>query len=61
MDAPLDELNGARFNGLLREMACLSQFIVITHNKKTMECVDTLYGVTMNHPGVSQLVSVQLD
>ncbi len=61
VDAPLDEANGARFNGLLREMACLSQFIVITHNKKTMECVDTLYGVTMNHPGVSQLVSVQLD
>jgi chromosome segregation protein len=61
VDAPLDEANGARFNGLLREMAALSQFIVITHNKKTMECVDTLYGVTMNKPGVSQLVTVKLD
>ena len=61
VDAPLDEANGARFNGLLREMARVSQFIVITHNKKTMECVDTLYGVTMNNPGVSQLVSVKLD
>ena len=61
VDAPLDEANGARFNNLLREMAKLSQFIVITHNKKTMECVDTLYGVTMQNPGVSRLVSVKLD
>ena len=61
VDAPLDEGNGARFNSMLREMARLSQFIVITHNKKTMECVDTLYGVTMPVPGVSRLVSVQLD
>ena len=61
VDAPLDEANGARFNNLLREMAKLSQFIVITHNKKTMECVDTLYGVTMPNPGCSQLVSVKLD
>jgi chromosome segregation protein len=61
VDAPLDEANGARFNNLLREMATLSQFIVITHNKKTMECVDTLYGVTMPTAGVSQLVSVKLD
>ena len=61
VDAPLDEANGARFNNLLREMAKLFQFIVITHNKKTMECVDTLYGVTMPSAGVSQLVSVKLD
>jgi chromosome segregation protein len=61
VDAPLDEANGARFNNLLREMASLSQFIVITHNKKTMECVDTLYGVTMPSAGVSELVSVKLD
>lgn len=60
VDAPLDEGNGARFNDMLREMAELAQFIVITHNKKTMECADTLYGVTMNVPGVSELVSVQL-
>jgi len=61
VDAPLDEGNGARFNLTLREMARLSQFIVITHNKKTMECADTLYGVTMVIPGVSRQVSVQLD
>ncbi len=60
VDAPLDEGNGARFNGLLREMAAGSQFIVITHNKKTMECMDTLYGVTMPAPGVSKLVTVRL-
>jgi chromosome segregation protein len=61
VDAPLDEGNGARFNVMLREMSARSQFIVITHNKKTMECADTLYGVTMAAPGVSRLVSVQLD
>ncbi len=61
VDAPLDEGNGARFNGMLREMAELSQFILVTHNKKTMEAADTLYGVTMPTPGVSRLVSVRLD
>ena len=61
VDAPLDEANGARFNLMLSEMASLSQFIVITHNKKTMEAVETLYGVTMPRPGVSRLVTVKLD
>jgi chromosome segregation protein len=61
VDAPLDEGNGARFNRMLQEMARKSQFIVITHNKKTMECADTLYGVTMDPPGVSTIVSVNLD
>ena len=60
VDAPLDEANGARFNEMLREMAALSQFVVITHNRKTMEVADTLYGVTMVKPGVSRLVSVKL-
>jgi chromosome segregation protein len=61
VDAPLDEGNGARFNSMLREMAAMSQFIVITHNKKTMEGADTLYGVTMPSPGVSRLVSAHID
>lgn len=61
VDAPLDEGNGARFNRMLQEMAEKSQFIVITHNKKTMECADTLYGVTMDPPGISTIVSVNLD
>ncbi|MCB9758633.1 MAG: chromosome segregation protein SMC [Alphaproteobacteria bacterium] len=60
VDAPLDEGNGARFNDVLREMSSLTQFIVITHNKKTMESVDTLYGVTMPDPGVSRLVTVRV-
>ena len=60
VDAPLDEANGTRFNDMLREMALTSQFVVITHNRKTMECADTLYGVTMARPGVSRLVSVEL-
>ena len=60
VDAPLDEGNGARFNMMLKEMALTSQFIVITHNKKTMEAMDVLYGVSMPKPGVSQVGSVRL-
>lgn len=60
VDAPLDDANVGRFNELLREMSAESQFILITHNKKTMELNDTLYGVTMQEPGVSKAVSVQL-
>lgn len=60
VDAPLDDANVGRFNELLREMSSESQFILITHNKKTMELNDTLYGVTMQEPGVSTAVSVQL-
>jgi chromosome segregation protein len=60
VDAPLDEANGARFNLMLREMSRVSQFLVITHNRKTMECADALYGITMPKPGVSQIVAVEL-
>ncbi len=60
VDAPLDDANVGRFNELLREMSSDSQFILITHNKKTMELNDTLYGVTMQEPGVSKAVSVRL-
>lgn len=61
VDAPLDEANGARFNDMLKEMSNQSQFIVVTHNKKTMEGAATLYGVTMPEPGISRLVSVRID
>ncbi|HAA58243.1 MAG TPA: chromosome segregation protein SMC [Myxococcales bacterium] len=61
VDAPLDDANVDRFNGLLRELSSLSQFVVITHNKRTMEMTDYLYGVTMQEPGASTLVSVQLE
>jgi chromosome segregation protein len=60
VDAPLDDANVGRYNELVKEMARQSQFILITHNKRTMEMVDTLYGVTMEEPGVSKLVSVRL-
>jgi chromosome segregation protein len=60
VDAPLDEGNVGRYNDMVREMSKGSQFILITHNKRTMEVSDTLYGVTMEEPGVSKLVSVKL-
>jgi len=61
VDAPLDEANIYRFNEMVREMSECSQFIIITHNKRTMEMADTLYGVTMEEPGVSKLVSVRMN
>jgi len=61
VDAPLDDINTIRFVDLLREMAQETQFIVITHNKLTMEVASTLYGVTMEEKGVSKLVSVELE
>ncbi len=61
VDAPLDDANIGRFNEMVREMSTFSQFIIITHNKTTMAVVDTLYGVTMEEPGVSKLVSVKLN
>ncbi len=60
VDAPLDEANVGRYNEMVREMSKQSQFILITHNKRTMEVVDTLYGVTMEEPGISKLVTVKL-
>src|ERR1700733_14329185 len=59
VDAPLDEANVGRFNRMLAEMCGQTQFIVVTHNRKTMEMGSVLYGVTMQEPGVSKLVSVK--
>ncbi|MEK7315348.1 MAG: AAA family ATPase, partial [Candidatus Eisenbacteria bacterium] len=59
VDAPLDDANVQRFVRLLRDFSEKTQFIVVTHNKKTMETADCLYGVTMQEPGVSKLVSVR--
>lgn len=59
VDAPLDEANIDRFNSFVHDMAKISQFMLITHNKKTMEMADTLYGITMEDPGVSKVISVK--
>lgn len=59
VDAPLDEVNNGRYSQMIKSMSLGTQFILITHSKKTMEIADTLYGVTMQEPGVSKLVSVQ--
>jgi chromosome segregation protein len=59
VDAPLDEANIGRFTELVKEMAVQTQFVLITHSKKTMSIAPVLYGVTMQEPGVSKLVSVR--
>jgi len=59
VDAPLDEANVGRFTRLITEMSSQTQFIVVTHNRKTMEIGNVLYGVTMQEPGVSKIVSVR--
>ncbi|HEY0546135.1 MAG TPA: chromosome segregation protein SMC [Pyrinomonadaceae bacterium] len=61
VDAPLDEANVGRFTEKIREMATDTQFIVITHNKRTMEMARALYGVTMEEAGISRLVSVKFE
>jgi chromosome segregation protein len=60
VDAPLDDANIHRFLRVLRELTSQTQFLVITHNRATMEAADVLYGVTMEEPGLSKLVSVQM-
>jgi len=61
IDAPLDDANIGRFVEMLRSMQDHTQFILITHHRKTMEIADRLYGVTMEEPGVSKLISVQMN
>jgi chromosome segregation protein len=59
VDAPLDEANVSRFTELVKEMSVKTQFVLITHSKKTMSIAPVLYGVTMQEPGISKLVSVK--
>jgi chromosome segregation protein len=61
VDAPLDEANVGRFCKLVKHMSERVQFIFITHNKTTMELAENLIGVTMREPGVSRMVSVDVD
>jgi chromosome segregation protein len=58
VDAPLDDANVGKFTNMIRQFSENSQFIIVTHNKMTMSTVDVIYGVTMQEPGVSRLVSV---
>ena len=60
-DAPLDDINTLRFVELVKKMSIETQFVLITHNKLTMEAASKLYGVTMQERGVSNLVAVELD
>jgi chromosome segregation protein len=61
VDAPLDEANVDRFAAMVKDMSRTTQFIVITHSKRTMEVASMLYGVTMEEPGISKVVSVRLN
>ena len=61
IDAPLDDVNIGRFTQALHDFSSDTQFIVVTHNKRTMEAADTLYGVTMEEEGLSKLVSVKFN
>jgi chromosome segregation protein len=60
VDAALDDMNVERFSSMVRELAADSQMIIVTHNKKTMELADRMYGVTMRDPGVSTVISASL-
>jgi chromosome segregation protein len=61
IDAPLDEQNIEKFVKMLREFSKSSQFIIVTHNKKTMNICESIYGITMEEPGVSKLVSLKIE
>jgi len=61
IDAPLDEQNIGRFVKMLREFSKSTQFIIVTHNKKTMHISESIYGVTMEEPGASKIISVKMD
>ena len=61
VDAPLDDANVDRFTKIIKEFSTSTQFIIVTHNKRTMEAAETMYGVTMQEEGISRLVSVQFN
>jgi chromosome segregation protein len=60
VDAPLDEFSLTAFTGLMQELKRNSQFIIITHNQRTMQAADHIHGVTMDHPGISRIISLKI-
>ena len=61
LDAPLDDANVGRFTDIVREFTKFSQFLVVTHNKRTVSAADTIYGVTMQERGVTKLFSMRFN
>ncbi|MDR2399407.1 MAG: chromosome segregation protein SMC [Endomicrobium sp.] len=61
VDAPLDDANVGRYNAMIKDFSSKTQFLVVTHNKRTMEMADVLYGVTMEEHGVSKIISVKMN
>jgi chromosome segregation protein len=61
VDAPLDERNARRFAEMLKEFSKHTQFIVVTHNRATMESADVLYGITLDEDGTSKVVSLKFE
>jgi chromosome segregation protein len=61
VDAAFDEANSKRFSNLIKEFSQKTQFLVVTHNRATMEAADVLYGVTMGNDGASKLLSLKLE
>ena len=61
IDAPLDDANIGRFTGMLEQFLEFSQFVIITHNKRTISVADTIYGVTMQEKGVSRMISMRFN
>ena len=61
VDAPLDDSNVGRFVNLIKRFSNNTQFLIVTHNKRTMEAADYLYGITQQEEGISKVVSVELN
>jgi chromosome segregation protein len=61
VDAPLDDANVGGYNAMVKEFSAKVQFLIVTRNRRTMEMLDILYGVTMEEPGISKIISVKMN